>query len=462
MKRILIVFAVLAVVGIVAIVVYLVRTANAPPTAESGKSATQEDTSVSITLSGSDEDGDQLTYSVLTQPSHGKLSGTAPELTYAPGVDFHGSDSFTFKVNDGRADSAAATVTIAVESVNDPPKANDDALKTEEDAPVATINVLANDIDPDSDKLIVVNATQGKNGSVTIGADSTLVYAPARNFAGSDTFTYTLSDGKGGTDTATVTVTVEAINDAPSITSKPTTTTRVWASYSYDVEARDPDLGDSLIYSLDGTPEGMTIGEKTGLIEWVPTSAQAGTYDITVKVADSNKIRAWDTQSFKLTVTSLSSPLTSTLNVVNCFHQVGKETLSAKDKINDVATSDDDRVQTDARSYTCYQFKDPSIPAGASIVSIVVHVEHFEEEGFDDGRLKWALGTGWPDKPTVWTSIIAPVRAGSKNEARDSWDATSYVDTPAKANSLVLQVANEAEAGRKTSVDMVYAVVKWY
>jgi len=273
---------------------------------------------------------------------------------------------------------------------------------------------------------------------------------------------YTLSDGKGGTGTGTVSVTVEPVNDEPSITSKPTETTRVWAAYTYDVEARDPDPGDVLVYSLDGRPEGMTIDEKSGLIEWMPTSAQAGTYDITVKVADSGKIRAWDTQSFKLTVTSLSSPLTTTLTVANCFNQIGGETLSARDRVNLVEAGDDKWIQTEPRAYTCYEFKDAAIPAGASIISVMVHVEHFEEQSFGDGRLRWTLGTGWPDKPVVWTSINAPVREGSKNEARDSWDATSSVDTPERVNSLALQVANDAEAGRKTSVDLVYAVVKWY
>ena len=383
-------------------------------------------------------------------------------MIYSPITNFHGTDSFTFKVNDGEVDSKTATITITVEPVNDQPKASDDTLKTQEDAPVATIDVLANDTDVDGDKLVVVNATQGKNGSVRIGADSTLVYTPARNFSGTDTFTYTLSDGKGGTGTAAVGVTVEPVNDAPSITSGPVETTRVWASYTYDVEAKDPDAGDSLLYSLDGGPEGMTIDEETGLIEWMPTSAQAGTYDITVKVVDSYKIRAWDTQSFKLTVTSLSSPLTSTLKVVNCFHQIGRETLSARDKIDVVEAGDDRHVETKSRSYTCYRFDNPSIPSGASIISVVVYVEHFEEESFSDGKLKWSLGTGWPERPAVWISTIAPVRRGSNNEARDSWDVTSAVNTPEKANSLHLQVANDAQPDRKTAVDRVYAVVKWF
>ena len=62
----------------------------------------------------------------------------------------------------------------------------------------------------------------------------------------------------------------------------------------------------------------------------------------------------------------------------------------------------------------------------------------------------------------IWTSTGAPVREGANHEAVDSWDVTSSVDTPEKVNSLHLQVANDAEAGRKTSVDLVYAVVKWY
>jgi hypothetical protein len=462
MKRIVIVFAAVAFIGIIAVIVYLVRTANSPPIAEPSVATTREDTPTSITLAGSDRDGDALTYSVVTPPVHGKLSGTSPALTYRPSTNFHGSDRLEFKVNDGQVDSKAAAVAITVEPVNDQPKANDDTLKSQEDEPVATVDVLANDTDVDGDKLVVINATQGENGSVTIGSDSTLAYTPARNFNGTDTFAYTVSDGKGGADRAVVSVTVEPVNDPPSITSRPVETTRVWASYIYDVEAEDPDPGDSLMYSLQDAPEGMTINEETGLIEWVPTSAQAGQYDLTVKVVDSYKIRACDTQSFTLTVASLSSPLTSTLNVVNCFHQIGKETVSARDKIDVVEASDDRHVETAPRSYTCYEFDDPSIPAGASIVSVIVCVEHFEDESFGNGKLKWALGTGWPEDPLVWISTIAPVHNGSNNEARDSWDVTSSVDAPWKANSLSLQVLNDAGPDKKTLVDMVSAVVKWY
>jgi len=462
MKGKLIVFAVLAVLAVTAVFVLLAISANDPPIAESGDVTTQEDTPTSIVIAGSDEDADQLTFSVITGPSHGRLSGTAPELTYSPEANFNGSDSFSFKVNDGEADSEVAAVSIKVSPVNDSPKANDDTVKVQEDAPIATVRVLANDTDPEGDKLMVINATQGTNGSVTIGTDSTLAYTPYRNFSGTDTFTYQLSDGNGGTDTAAVNVTIDPVNDAPSITSKPSETTRVWASYAYDVEAKDPDPGDSLVYSLTKKPEGMTIDQDTGLVEWKPTSAQAGAFDITVRVSDSNRIRAWDTQTFTISVTSLSSPLTNTLTVADCFSQKGSETFSAKDKISVVEASNNNRMEIEPRSYTYYKFGDASIPAGASIVSIIVYVEHFEEQSFRDGKLHWNVGTGWPDKPVVWASTNAPVRRGQNNEAKDAWDVTSSADTPEKANSLCLQIKNDDTANSKTLVDSVGAVVRWY
>jgi len=244
---------------------------------------------------------------------------------------------------------------------------------------------------------------------------------------------------------------------------RPVETARVWAPYTYDVKAKDSDPRDSLSYSLTKNPEGMTINPDTGRIEWRPTSAQAGSYDVVVRVADSYKIRAFDTQSFTIKVTSLSSPLTTTLTVADCFSQKDKEKLSAKDKIPVVAASDNNRLETEPRSSTCYDFCDASIPDGASIKSVVVYVEHFEDSEFPGGKLEWAVGTGWPAKPAVWASIAAPVRPGQAREATDSWDITSAVETAAKANALQFQIQNNDAAGmRKTHVDYVYAVVQWY
>lgn len=463
MEKRLIYFAGLAILLVIAFIAIIFSKVNKPPKAESLSIITKEDTPISITLKGSDRDNDPLSYSVITKPSHGRLTGTVPSLNYRPERDFEGQDSFTFEVNDGKVDSAEATVSITVTPGNDQPTANDDSATADEDVPIVTINVLENDTDPDGDRLIVVKASQGRSGSVTIKNDGSLTYAPDKNFAGNDEFTYTISDGRNGTDTATVNVKINAVNDAPSITSKPVETARVWAPYTYTVVAEDPDPGDKLIYSLNKNPEGMTINEDSGLIEWRPTSSQAGTYDVTVRVADNHATRGTDTQSFTVTVTSLDSPLKNTLKVTDCFNGRGKEKLSAKDKIPIVQSSDNQWVETMPHSYTCYGFSDPSIPEGAKIISVVVCVEHFEDPSFTQGKLAWSVGTGWPAGPAVWASIQAPVRKAQSGEATDSWDVTSAVETAEKANSFQFQVQNNETAGaRNTSIDYIYAVVEWY
>jgi hypothetical protein len=97
---------------------------------------------------------------------------------------------------------------------NDAPEAVDDSLSLDEDTS-ATIDVLANDTDPDGDALSVQSFTQGVTGSVAKNADGTLEYTPNADFKGNDSFSYTVSDGNGGTDVATVSVTVNAVGDEP-------------------------------------------------------------------------------------------------------------------------------------------------------------------------------------------------------------------------------------------------------
>jgi len=110
-----IILAVLVVISVTAIVLFGAKKTNTAPIAKAGSVVTRENTPKSITITGSDENGDQLKYSVIEGPTHGQLSGTAPDLTYNPETNFHGSDSFSFKVNDGEADSDVATVSITVE-----------------------------------------------------------------------------------------------------------------------------------------------------------------------------------------------------------------------------------------------------------------------------------------------------------------------------------------------------------
>ena len=91
-------------------------------------------------MQGSDEDKDDLTFTVLSQPNNGAASsGTGANLTYTPKANYYGSDSFTFKANDGVADSNTATVSIKVDSVNDKPVVTGQSLSVNEDETLSII-----------------------------------------------------------------------------------------------------------------------------------------------------------------------------------------------------------------------------------------------------------------------------------------------------------------------------------
>ena len=102
-----------------------ISVANETPVAESQELTVDGEASVSVTLTATDADEeDVLTFTVVSDPENGTLEGDAPDLTYTPNEDYDGIDSFTFTANDGTIDSEAATISITVTPVNDAPIAD--------------------------------------------------------------------------------------------------------------------------------------------------------------------------------------------------------------------------------------------------------------------------------------------------------------------------------------------------
>src|SRR3989344_4604601 len=159
---------------------------NDAPIADAKTVNTNEDTPVAIDLTGSDVDGNPLTYTVTSGPSSGALSGTAPSLKYKPNVNFNGADSFTFKVNDGTVDSSTATVSITVTAVNDAPIADAKTVNTNEDTPVA-IDLTGSDVDGNP---LTYTVTSGPSSGALSGTAPSLKYKPNVNFNGADSFTF--------------------------------------------------------------------------------------------------------------------------------------------------------------------------------------------------------------------------------------------------------------------------------
>jgi hypothetical protein len=249
-------------------------------------------------------------------------------------------------------------------------------------------------------------------------------------------------------------------NGAPVITSTPVTTASADLIYSYDVNAVDPDVGDTLTYSLIAKPSGMNINPMTGLIMWRPVHDMGGTNQkVVVKVADSYSIPAVATQSFSIAVEP-TPYRTSKLLAENGYNPRSMRTLLEDGRIELVEASDDKWLETSFGSSTSFDFPDISIPPDSRIISVVVFVEHFEQKRFAEGRLEWSIGSGWPFRINVLATIKAPVHKGESNEAVDSWDITSLIDTNEKLNSLQFEVKNNSPiANSKTLIDYIYVVV---
>lgn len=161
-----------------------------------------------------------LTAIPVSGVSSGSLSLNADgSFTYTPNTLFSGTDSFTYKANDGSRDSNVATATITVNHVNHVPLATPDAYTTPEDVPLVVMtarSVLNNDADVDAlDHLSALIVSNAASGAVVLNADGTFSYAPNANFNGADSFTYKANDGHADSNIVTVDIIVTAVNDAP-------------------------------------------------------------------------------------------------------------------------------------------------------------------------------------------------------------------------------------------------------
>src|SRR6185437_8410458 len=200
---------------------------------------THEDVPGDITLNAVSANASPgFTDTIVTAPAHGVLSGSGPSFTYTPAQDFHGADSFTFKVNDGSHDSNTSAVNITVTEVNDAPVATNDSASTNEDSHVdlSAVDFASNDssgpADESSQLLTVtsVSATANTHGTVSL-SNGIVTYTPDANFNGAASFEYQVCDNgntNGSPDpkcaTGVVNVTVNPVNDGPSANSQSVTT----------------------------------------------------------------------------------------------------------------------------------------------------------------------------------------------------------------------------------------------
>ena len=268
-------------------------TVNTHPVANIDEVITNTNTSISINAIGNDTDyeGDLLSVSSASATNGTVVIQSDGLLLYTPNTDYTGSDTIIYTITDGRGGSSDSTVTVNVDNTH--PVANIDVITTNKDTSVE-INVTSNDTDADGDSLSISSAT-ATNGTIVIQSDGQLHYTPTTSFTGSDTITYIITDGKGGTATSTVTVTVNAppptpppviINIPPAVIND-TATTYYGESITIDVLKNDSDAnGDILSVSAANAENGTVTINDDETIEYVPNLNFYGADIITYTAID--------------------------------------------------------------------------------------------------------------------------------------------------------------------------------
>ena len=260
---------------------------DAPSAVNDTRTGAEDTTAVipasALTGNDTDVDGDTVTVTSVSGATNGAVTLSGGNITFVPTAEYSGPATFQYTITDGSATSTA-TVTLAIAAVNDAPLAFNDTLTLNEDTQL-TSDIGINDIDIDGGALTASTVTAPAHGTVTyVGTMAT--YTPALNYNGTDTYTYMLNDGAGGTSTAIVNLTIFPVNDAPIVVNDS-------LGLAEDgVATVDPVLNDS---DADGSPLNITVITQPAhgtasfngnIVTYTPTANYNGPDSISYTVAD--------------------------------------------------------------------------------------------------------------------------------------------------------------------------------
>jgi hypothetical protein len=294
---------------------------NTPPSASTGNATGNEDATLPISLVGTDSDGSVVSVRIISIPTGGTLlsngvpvsagSVLTPEqaanLQFQPNANLNGNPGpVTFAVTDNRgAESSTGTINILLLPVPDAPVSSADFASSPEDTALtlAPAALLANDVDVDGDTLTITSVQNASNGSVAL-VGGNVVFTPPPNYSGPASFTYTVSDGSGGTSTATVFITVTSVNDAP-VANNDAGSTLLNTSIGFPASTllsndSDIDGGPLNIVSVQNPVNG-TVSIVNGTPVFDPTPGYVGPASFTYTISDGNGGSATATVNINVT-----------------------------------------------------------------------------------------------------------------------------------------------------------------
>jgi|GEM_PF-3859963 len=313
---------------------------NDTPIVSGQNLTTAEDTPLAVALTGTDPDNDPLTFPIVAQPLHGTLTssgGNGAALTYTPAANFKGADSFTFRANDGSANSATATVNITVTAVNDPPTVGQlPNLDLAEDAGTQVIPLSGIGSGPPDEIEKVTITASSDNPALIPNPDvfytpwdvtGLISFTPVADANGTAHITVTVDDGQAVNHltTRTFTVTVAAVNDAPSFTAGGGLTVTQdagpqtyanWATNISNGPANEAGQTHQFVAMVDD-PQFFTQRPSVapdGTLTFTPAADASGTTTVQVFLRDGGGtarggVNISDVQTFQITLTTYAEEL---------------------------------------------------------------------------------------------------------------------------------------------------------
>gem|GEM_PF-425400 len=311
-------------------VLVIVISANDTPVAlDDIGNTTLEDTPLEIDVLANDfdVDPDNLIIANVTAPNRGTATVTAAgTILYTPFADDNGPDTFGYTLSDGNGGSDSATVGVLIVAVNDDPVAGEiQAIPLAEDTVklITAALILGSAVDVDGDELTIIAVTQPANGSVSMefdggGAVTGLLYTPAANTFGTDSFTYTISDGvvvdgELGIDEGEINLSILPVNDVP-VANNDTASTDQGTALNIAPLSNDTDAdGDVLSVAtlLTGPSSGTAVINADQTVTYTPDPEFSGADSIVYSVSDGNG--ASDNATISITVIEVVAPAASVI-----------------------------------------------------------------------------------------------------------------------------------------------------
>ncbi len=321
----------------VATVSITVTPVNDPPVAVNDNYSVNEGATLNVAAPGvlgndTDPDSPSLTAVLVSGPAHGSLTLNANgSFTYIHDGSETTSDSFSYKANDGAADSNVATVFLTINPVNDAPVANNDSYTVAEGGTlnVSAPGVLGNDTDVDSPSLTAVLVSGPAHGALTFNGDGSFTYIHDGSETTSDSFTYKANDGAADSNVATVSITITPVNDPPvanndsyTVAEGGTLTISAPGVLGNDTDPDSPTLTASLV---SGPAHGVLVLNADGSFSYSHDGSETSADSFTYKASDGTAFS--NVATVFITVTPVNDPPVA--NNDSYSFSVGSHTVAA-------------------------------------------------------------------------------------------------------------------------------------